>query len=494
MEKAYFFRNSITRVALLLIILTSSINCGVKKQKYFTHPNAYLVNQLANKKIIMLADFAHSYPLPYKSLIFLLDKWLEMVKSGESKSDNIVLVLEADTQEVSNLKNFIATGNLTPLIKFWLPYNTLEWIEFCEDLRNISLKVKSFNEQREVPKIYFDILAGETFNVFDNPEGIKRTREEDAKFFVNIRDSLSAKRIINYLAKNKNKKAIIFYGNMHLIKSNVHKNVGNALPESETKGFYLAHYLIEKFGADSVLSINQWKAPKQMLENSPFAAAGDSNIFVYSRDITWENIPSWRWEDFDGFILRREEQSPAHYLAYIFSKNVIEADISRMQYLEKYLPGALAERYYNEAKESLQMLTGQKFNKISEWQTWFKENNYDGINRLDSKEFEKEIFDRYYNNPADIKTKLLLRELGFGPAIMGTQLLPKLEWESIWKDVLPKIKYLDAVGVLWVGTTKEKIEASKYLLTMVHGFMPGQKFKPQDYLKLYRKYYERVDY
>jgi hypothetical protein len=442
----------------------------------------------------MLGDFAHSYPLPYKSLIFLLDKWFEKVKAGELKADNIVLVLEADTQEVSNLKNFIATGNLTPLIKFWLPYNTLEWIEFCEDLRNISLKVKSFNEKKGVSKISFDIFAGETFNVFDNPEGIKRTREEAAKYFVNIRDSLSAKRIISYLVKNEDKKAIIFYGNMHLIKNYVYKNVGNALPESETKGFYLAHYLKEKFGAESVLSINQWKAPKQMIENSPFAAAGDSNIFVYSRDITWKNIPSWRWKDFDGFILRKEVEAPAHYLTYIFSKNVIEADIRRMQYLEKYLPGALAERYYNEAKESLQILTGQKFNKIDEWQTWVKENNYDGIIRLDSKEFEKEIYNNYYGNPDNNKIKLQLYKLGFGPAILSTQLLPKSDWEKVWKDVLPQIKYLDAVGLMWLGTTKEKVEAGKYLLTMVHGIKSGQKFEPQDYLKLYRKYYDRVDY
>ena len=274
----------------------------------------------------------------------------------------------------------------------------------------------------------------------------------------------------------------------------MHKNVGDALPESETKGFHLAHYLKEKYGEESILSINQWKAPKQMIENSPFAAAGDSNIFVYSRDITWKNIPSWRWEDFDGFILRKEEQAPAHYLAYIFSKNVLEADISRMLYLEKYLPGALAERYYNEAKESLQMLTGQKFNKIDEWQNWIKKNDYNGGTRLDSKEFENYIFDNYYENPTDNKIKLELYKLGFGPAILSKQLIPKSEWEKVWKDVIPKIKYIDAVGLLWVGTPKEKVEAGKYLLTMVHGFKAGQKFEPQNYLKLYRKFYDRVNY
>ncbi len=492
MKITYLFSNILMRVTFLLIISTSSIYCGVKNQKYYTHPNAYIIDQFANKKIIMLADFSHGYALPYKSLIWLMNEWTDKVKSGQSKIYNLSLVLEADTQEISNLKKFLLNGDYEPLIKFWLPYNTMEWLEFCADLKSLAAKIKKINEDKSFHhKINFDLFGGEAFNVFDSPKKYQFSKIEGIKYFINLRDSLTSHNIIAYLDKNKNRKAIIFYGGSHLIKNYVHKNVGNIVPDSETKGYYLAHYLKKRFGRDSVLIISQGFASKQMLENSQFASAMDSDIFIYSDDIPWNRMQP---QNYDGFIIRNENIAQSHNLRNIFSINIIKADIERLQYIQNNLTGALAEKYYNEANESLELLSGQNFNKIIKWESWFTNANYDGMERLNSKEFEKEIFDRYYNNPSDSKTKILLRELGFGPAIMGTQLLPKSDWEKVWKDVLPKIKYLDAVGLLWVGTPKEKIEASKYLSTMVHGFKGGQKFEPQDYLKLYRKFYDSVNY
>ncbi|MHB8339508.1 MAG: hypothetical protein ACYDEE_18995 [Ignavibacteriaceae bacterium] len=492
MEKSYPFRNSIIRVALLIIIFTTSISCGVKNQKYHTHPNAYIINQLAHEKIVMLADFSHGYALPYKSLISLLNKWIDKVKSGECKDYNLSLILEADTQEVSNLKKFLLNGNYGSLLKFWLPYNTMEWLEFCADLREIDMKINKLNEDKNFThKIHFDLSGGETYNVFDSPKKYQSSKIEGIKFFVNLRDSLASQNIITYLDKNKNRKAIIFYGGSHLIKNYVHKNVGGVLPDSETKGYYLAHYLKERYGENSVLSINQSPFSKQMLGNSLFPSAMDSDIFVYSNDIQLKKIQP---QNYDGFIIRHEKLVQSHDLRNIFSVNIIKADIERMRNIKNHLSSDLAGRYYNEAEESLELLTGQKFNQINEWENWIKKNDYDGIARLDSKEFENYIFDNYYGNPTDNKIKLELYKLGFEPTIMGKQLIPKSEWVKVWKDVLPQIKYLNAVGLLWVGTSEEKQEAKRFLLTVVRGFNHGQKFEPQDYLKLYRKYYDRVNY
>jgi hypothetical protein len=490
--KNFRYHQGTALIILAIVLLGSSINCGTNNKKYHTNPNSYIVDQLANKKIIMLGDFRHGYPLPYKSLIFLLNKWFDKVKDGDSKIYDISLILEADTQEVARLNEFISSGNWTPFIKYWLPYNTMEWFEFCANLRSLKLKLDSLNAAHDLSnKISFDIFGAEAYNIFDNPQILGLSIKEGSKYFVNIRDSLSANNIIKYMGKYKNRKAIIFYGNLHLIKNYVNKNLAVSLPDSESYGYYLAHYLKEAFGEDYVLSINQWIVNRQMIENSPFSAAKDSNIFVYSKEIPWSNLKP---KDFDGYILRHELTSPGHNLSYIFSKNIINADIKKMQFIKKYLPGYLAERYYNEAKESFKLLTGKNFDSLNQRQVRITINSFDGFSRLNSKGFRDYIFNEYFGNPADSKIRLLLWELGFGPGIMNTSMISKDEWDGIWKDVLPLIKYLNATGILWVGTPEEKKEADAFLSTYFQGPDSREEMKPQDYLRYYRRYYYKETY
>ncbi len=489
-NKVSSMKNNSLKIFFVVFLFTTAINCGVTGKKYYTHPNSYIIDQLANKKIIMLADFAHGYPLPYKSLIFLLNKWIKKVKNGESKDHDIVLILEADTQEVNNLNEFISSGNWKPLMDYWLPYNTMEWLEFCADLRSLNMKIDSLNEQKDfIPKISFDIFGGEVYNILDNPKGLQLSKEEGAKYFVNVRDSLTAKNIIGYLSKNKNQKAILFYGNNHLIKNYVNKNVGKDLPNSETKGYYLAYYLKKRFCGKSVLSINQVKVSQQMIKNSPFAIAKDSNIFIYSQNIPWKNIQP---KNYDGFILRNEEMVPSHNLSYIFSRNIIKADIKRMSMFGKYLPGALAERYYNEAFESLKLITGEKFKNLSEWKNWFEKSNYDGFKRLNSNDFAKQIFDEFYQNTNNKEVRNQLYKLGIGIGILDINNIPSKEsWKDVvWPEELNYIKWLNTIGMLWVGTTEEKKEAKEFLVRYT-----GKNFsEPQDYLKYYRNFFKKVGY
>lgn len=479
-------------ILLAVVFLVSSINCSKTERNYYTNPDSYIVDQLENKKIIMLGDFTHGYPLPYKSLIFLLDKWIDKVSRGESKSYNIALILEADTQEVSKLNEFIVTGNWEPFIDYWLPYNTMEWLEFCADLRSLKLQIDSLNTNNHFKaKISLNIFGGESYNIFDNPQSLQLPQEEGSEYFVHIRDSLTAENIIKYFKENKIRKAIIFYGNLHLIKNFVSKNIAGALPDSGSYGYYLAHYLKNEFGEDSVLAINQWIVNETMIKNSPFEASIGSNIFVYSKNIPWGNLHP---ENFDGYILRYEQPSPAHNLSYIFSKNIMNADIKRMQFIKVYLPGYLAKGYYEKAEESLKLLTGKNYKNIGQWISLINKNDFEGFPRLNSKEFYDQIYKTYYENPSDLKIKLMLSELGFGPSLMRSQLITRDEWENVWKDVLPHIKYLNAVGLLWIGTEEEKQEAEKYVSSVIYETRVGELLEPKDYLKLFRKYYEKVNY
>ena len=488
--------NSQKKIAIIIFIailfIASLINCGHSQQKYYTNPNTYIVNQLANKKIIMLGDFAHGYPLPYKSLIFLLDKWFYKVSRGESECYNITLILEADTQEVAKLNAFIETGNWRPFIDYWLPYNTMEWLEFCTDLRSLKLQIDSLNANEHFfHKISFNIFGGESYNIFDNPQSLILSKEEGSKYFVNVRDSLTARNIIEYLRNNKNTKAIIFYGNLHLIKNYVSKNLAGALSDSESHGYYLAHYLKKEYGEDSVLAVNQMSVNDKMIENSPFASSKGVNIFVYSQNIPWSFLQA---KNYDGYILRYEQSSPAHNLSYVFSKNIINADIKRMQVIKEYLPGYLAEGYYDKAEESLKLLTGKNYGSLNEWLTYLNKNNFDGFLRLDSKELRDDIYQLYSKNPSDRKIKLMLLELGFGPGIVKPQLIPKEEWDKFWKEVIVHLKYINAVGLLWIGTPKEKQAAEKYLSNYFGNNKIIESSKPQEYLKFFRKYYWKVNY
>ena len=490
MRKGYRFINYSIRATLIIIISFLFVSCNHSQQKFYTNPDSYIIDQFANKRVIMLGDFMHYSPVSYESLISLLKEWLVKIQHGKSKDHNIVLILEADTQEVSNLKQFLSTGNWKPLLEYWLPYCSLEWLEFCSNLRAFDNEIRELNERKDFNKINFDIYGGEYGSIFDSPELLRDSKSEGSKFFINKRDSISAQNVISYLNRHKNYKAVIFYGNLHLIKNYVNKNILGASIDTQIYGYYLAHYLKQEFGERQVLSINQYEVGQQTINKAPFFATNASDIFVYSQYIPWRYIKP---ENYDAYILRHDKtEIRGHSVAYIFSNNVIDADIKKMQFLKKYFPGYLAEGYYNIAQQSLQLITGKNYNTISQWQNWIKNSNYDGAERLGSKKFENDMYDLYFNsfNNRMIIAKLYL--FGIGKEIVSQQLLSKSQRDKLWKESLLKIKFLNEIGIYWVGTKEEKREAQKYLGSFVDRSKYTGVMEPEDYLKLYRKTYENV--
>lgn len=472
-----------------IIILASVLlgGCGTSQVKYDTHANAFLVKELSTKRIVMLADFGHSAPLPYKTLSWFLDKWVDQAAAGKTTDTNIVLVLEADKQAVDNLKSFVSDGNWKVLADYWLPYNTLEWFEFCSELRQLHLRIDSLNASKALShKIHLDLFGGESYNVFDDPTLLRLSKKEGAKWFTDARDSLAANNIIAYLDSCRETRAIIFYGTNHLAGNYVHKNVAGDLSKSETGGYYLAHYLKKKFGRDSVLTVCQI-SPYFLSRQSPlFHAASDSDIYFSSSGASGEvvHLPGLQPRDFDAFITRKEAVIPGHPLRGIFSRNVVQSDIARLKFFGKYLPGALAERYYKEAMESLHILTGQDFRDAAEWERWFERTHYDGFRRIESRAFADQMIREFYAAPDSQKFRMELYSLGFRWAILDVGWTPtKTYWkQTLWPSAIEDIKLNDAIGLLWVGTAEEKRQAESYLVKKL-----GKPLRePQDYLKLLR--------
>ncbi len=474
----------------LLLISLWLASCWKKEPAFSTHPESKLIKELDHRKIVMLADFRHGQPLSFRSLIFLLDQWIEMLETDKSNQPSLTLVLEWDDEIVGKINKYLETGNLDDFVEFWLPYGSLEMLEFVADLRQIYLKINSLNnELSQNEKIHFEIIGGEVSNLFNDVRLLKQSKHEGVKYFVQKRDSLAANKIIQYLNAHPSQKALVFYGSAHLIKNFVLKNNMNTLKDKDSYGYYLAYYLKHKYGDDSVLSVNQVVLPPQNLLNSPFAKVKDKNIFVYSQNIPWKNLKP---ENYDAFIIRHEVFIPRHPLYLIFSRRVVESCIKRMKFLEPYLPRYQAKHYYDIALESLKFITGKNFNTIKNWESWYLKNGFDGLERLDSEDFAEFVFRDYYENYKDANTRRRLVMFGFGTGIMAVNNLPeKRYWkEVLWHEVLPGIKLLNSIGINWIGYPDEKEKAKEIIESITK-----KRFSWEDeYLKFWRKYYCQASY
>lgn len=485
-------------VWMSVIMLCSGIvgGCAQSQEKYDSHPNAFLVKQLAAKRIVMLGDFYHSAPLPYQTLVSFLNEWVNEVAAGRSNARNVVLVLEDDRQVVKSLNDFISTGNWKPLVGFWLPYNTMEWFEFCSDLRQLHLKIDSLNSSRSAAhaRISLSIFGGERFIVFDHPQLLRMSKVQAMKWFVNTRDSLSGHNVIEYLQSHQDKKAIIFYGLGHLVEEYAHKT--EDLRYSESGGYYLAYYLKRRFGNDSVLSVAQMPYVKLNHKCWALPIAEHKDVYVPSRELSRDAFVGFPSEiqpgNFDAVITRKEVLIPGHPLGDVFGKTVVEADISRLAFLKKYLPGALAQKYYHETENSLKLITGKDFSDPVRWKLWLREAHYDGFGRIESKALADSIYDEFYTDPQNRALRMEMFGMGIGSMSMNANwIADRTHWKStFWPEAIKNIKINDAVGLLWVGTPAEKKEAEHFLLKTFGAPLR----QPQAYVKLIRQQQFGVHY
>jgi hypothetical protein len=480
MKKTILYLFSILLHLLLLILMS----CQQNKRLYIKNPEEHIINELKNKRIIMLADYGHGMPCPKESLVSLLNKWLEKITNQQTQDHNIVLILEYDDQIVNLIKQFIETGNWEPVLNFCLPIGSLENLEFYNDLREFYLKVDSLNA---LPKynsiITFDILGGEAFNVYNAPNKfLAKSKENAIRFFIDERDSLSSNKIISYLTKKTNKKAIIFYGGMHLIKKCINKDRENHLPFYESGyGYMLAYYLKKYFGDSKVLSINQNIFKTGKFKDTPFDGIEDTSLFIYSENMKYlDKNPDY----FDACILRKEHIFAGHNVGYIFSRRTIESCINKMEFLQPFRPGFHAERYFNIAVTSLKLITGMDFDNINDWKNWYYNSNYNGFERLNSKDFAEQLGKKYVESENKTEVKGMLFSLGFGYKIMfRNEKISEDYWRDVmWENVLPQIKFFNAIGMLWFGYQDEKLKAENYLIAYTH-----KKYdEPSMYLKWWR--------
>lgn len=470
--------------ALALFVAAFLMGCDAKGKAYLKHPGHQVITQLESRRIVMLGDFLHDNALSFYTVTAVLNDWLNMFSSGQKVPRHLTLVLEEDDSMVHVLKNYMSSGDREPLLDFWLPYGTLESLEFFGDLRSICARVDSINQTlSKQHRIVFDIFGGEPFSLVSNRNYLRLSREESWRFFVQKRDSLVALRIESYLRQNPLQRALIFYGNAHLINGYVTKRIqGESSDTANSKGYYLAHYLKEFFGQQNVLSINQMDISPNLFRGTDLEAAGDSDIFTYSRGIPLE-VPYLK--DYDAVIIRHEAIVPSHPVDLIFSRRIIERCILNIDTMQAYFPGYDARFYANQSLNALKIITGESFSQPQQWERWYNTQKFDGLSRLESKGFARQIFDQYYERNFNYQTAIELYYLSSGIPIFYPNPRSRVDtsiWRIRWKDIRFNMECGNAIGIYWIGYSQERKEAHQWLVDHT-----GKDFStPAQYLKWWR--------
>jgi hypothetical protein len=474
----------------LTIILLLSCN---QSRKYIENPEEQIIQELSQKRIVMLGDFAHGFPLPYQSLVKTLSTWLTMVEEGESEIKNLALFLEEDKQINDLLKLYIKTGDMDPFLDIALPNTSIERLEFYSDLRRLSKRIDSLNKRfPSSEQIVFDIQGPEAMNIFD-PMIIDSSERASKLYFVNKRDSLISSNIISYLNEHSNFKALIFYGTGHLIKKTVRKDYSGVLTPEESKGMFLGGYLKRAIGANQIFIITQVARSRFPLKSEKF---GSSDFFVNAENVPWkdtlQNDDTFLPDNYDAFIIRNDFVINHHPMQYIFSNRLIQASLKRLELFESHKNGASGKNLYQIALNTLKFHYDTNFSTTEQWRTWCQTHPCKGLEFLISENYKKQIFEK---SSQLIGTKEFLKFiddlifLGFDPRI-GSPTMSREEWQQNLDKMWPQIVFLNAIGVYFIGDSDEKERAKKYLVEA-----SGVNYDdPAPYLKLWRKKFYDLNY
>ena len=252
--------------------------------------NTVVLENLRNKKIIMMGDAHHQHGQYMRSVTGVLDHWLDQLEKekaagpgAEQKAKQLerplprklYLFLEADSIRMDAIHRYIQTGDISTLLMFTLdreyryghqPGGTsVDIIEFLNDLKRIHERVNTLNALDATHPYDFQIIGAESIPPFDRPQWTKDTSVyrkrlqefEKTKFewFAYKRDELSSNNIRKILSENPEHKALIFYGGGHLLRGRQNKaGIGGAAPQGidTAYGYFLVSYLDQFFSRDSV--------------------------------------------------------------------------------------------------------------------------------------------------------------------------------------------------------------------------------------------------
>ena len=475
----------------IFILILSSFSCSHKSSDFNVDadPDSVIASEINSDKIVMLGENPHINVILYQSLIDVLNTWAIITKANSTVDNSLTLILEMDSADAHIIDTYIKTGNDSLMKEFITPYSYYETLEFYSKLRGFQTQLDSINNSTKF-KIYFNIEGFEEIGRKLNLDTtwLMKNKRESELYFIKERDSITANNIIKYLYNQPNTKVLMFYGAGHLQYGLINKNYFDDLNEEQTKGYYLSYYLKKKYGEDNVLTVNQFTFEPSDLPNNLLGYYKGKSMLIVPNDVSEWNRP----ELYDIFVFKPFKVLKIHRFSFVFSNVVLGKLSNAVTTFEIFLPGYKASVGYWNSLSDIYFITGQKYKNSNELSNWIdKTKKDDRFERLDSKEFELEMYKLYNESLSNPAAKDILYEFGFEEKDLNQSSIDSIEWNNkVWVNVQPKIKFINAIGVYWIGYTDEKMKAKKYLIEF-----SGQDYdEPEKYLQWYRKNILGVNY
>ena len=244
--------------------------------------NSLILDELKNKKIVMIGDYIHVHEAPYRTLLNFLYYWINnLEKNVKGTPEKIVLFLEVTPKVKKTMDHFFKTGDFSHFLNLWTDMSyqwndtqfNIDLIENLFNLKDLIGKIEKLKNKNK--KIDLLIEAAES----DTPQfNYQRCLEKDNtdfmeeifQYFAKERDKNSADNINMFMKEHKKYKALVFIGTAHLIRKKFDKselarkrlNLKNDIPVFE---YFLAHHLDEIFGRKNVSVFNF----RGILKNQP---------------------------------------------------------------------------------------------------------------------------------------------------------------------------------------------------------------------------------
>ncbi len=474
-----------------VLILAIGIGCGEKREpenpglsKLVTDGcrydiNGFILDKLIGNRIVMLADSRHGQSLYLQTVTAFLNAWMDTLIDTDYRDNRIprklLFVQESDSVYAGKLREYFATGDIWGLMKlqpFLSEKYTTAKLEFYFDLGQILRRIGEYNRRADSAlRISLDVIGPESPADF-----YAVSRDESARYFIHERDRKIADEIERLLAERPDHKTLLFYGSAHLSLAKTRKRAGSRQSDS----YYMAHYLAEDMGYDSIYTIGQLSLPGEThemsqvmalpgrpyaIEVAPFDSAG------YFRDHARQKG--------EGLIVLFSEPAREKPIHWILSENSVQFVIANLDSFKD-----MSEDFRRELWPTLAgfmaFVSGLAYAdvdagddvKVDEvfdaWRGWYETASFDFVRDIKSLSRLERVLELMEQAKTELLTSydmILCRALGINRLFDGTQNPAQLA--QAYREYIEESRHYlvidNLVHLLWLGTDKEKKQARSIL-------------------------------
>ena len=425
-----------------LCLLGLLVFCACASSQAPEDPAHAVAGELSHRDIVMLGDFGHGRPYPFRTLIDVLEAWAEAPAGPRP----LTLYLERTPAAAERLEVYLRTGDMDALLADELPAFTLEQLEFYEDLHALASGLA------DPSRLW--IRGAEPGDIHDRPD---ISEAEAIRLYVQERDSLIAGAILEHRRTYPDREILAFYGTAHLEDHKVRKvGVPASYPAAQAEGYYLAHHLKAALGEETVWTVDAC---------CPWRPHGPDGVGQpRDRDVlmAWDDVPAgWLPPTYslhvDAIAFLHQDRIMGHPLRYLCCRRVVAATRAD---LEGWIPhesvGVFAAREAGRDRRSLEMIGGDPESPIAA---------YDGTARLLSPEFASHV-DDLMGRAARRDQEAVILLAGLGLRVVDYL---KLETDDpatrrrFRLDHRDEVLTLQAIGRFWCGDDEELVWAREYL-------------------------------